>query len=618
MKRISDGLGGGSKGSGRSDGDKRLSDDGDVDFKELVESSPECICRLDLSGCIVYMNPAGMNVHKQRVEDVFGRSTAELSMPEYASVIDGALKKACSGETVVFENRSSARGSWHETTFTPIKDGEGKVTGILSISRDITKLKQAEEEVHLLQRVDQMINAGNGLDEVFKTIASGLRTMFGYDSVAIHLLDPEKHELEIMAYSADESDRLGLEKLVGFSVLGYHVPLYTGSLLYEVVEGRKSVITEDIPWILKSYTDKAEFQRLAGAAAKITKARWGMGVPMLAGDEVVGVIGCGSKTALSDTDAERLASFGAQAVIAIKKQQHFEELRVSEEKYRSLFDNMRNGFAYHQILVDKENRPVDYLFLEVNDAFEEYTGLKREDIIGKQVTEVIPGVVDSEPNLIEIYGRVALQGGETRFDFFFKPFNRWYSVSVYSPEKGFFVTLFEDISERKQMEERIIKSQEFLNSIVENSGDAIITTDADSRVTLWSRGAENLYGYKADEVLGKNIDFLYPSELKEERRNWQKAILAGETVRNIRTQIYNSNRELVNINLTLSPLIDRDGKPAGSIGVSKNITDIMEAEKKLREKIDELEKWQRLTVGRELRMAELKSELKELKKRLGE
>ena len=118
--------------------------------------------------------------------------------------------------------------------------------------------------------------------------------------------------------------------------------------------------------------------------------------------------------------------------------------------------------------------------------------------------------------------------------------------------------------------------------------------------------------------MGKNIDFLYPSELKEERRNWQKAILAGETVRNIRTQIYNSNRELVNINLTLSPLIDRDGKPAGSIGVSKNITDIMEAEKKLREKIDELEKWQRLTVGRELRMAELKSELKELKKRLGE
>ena len=178
--------------------------------------------------------------------------------------------------------------------------------------------------------------------------------------------------------------------------------------------------------------------------------------------------------------------------------------------------------------MDKENRPVDYIFLEVNVTFEECTGLKREDIIGKQVTEVIPGVVDSEPNLIEIYGRVALQGGETRFDFFFKPFNRWYSVSVYSPEKGFFVTLFEDISERKQMEERIIKSQEFLNSIVENSGDAIITTDADSRVTLWSRGAENLYGYKADEVLGKNIDFLYPSELKEERRNWQKAILAGD------------------------------------------------------------------------------------------
>jgi PAS domain S-box-containing protein len=168
------------------------------------------------------------------------------------------------------------------------------------------------------------------------------------------------------------------------------------------------------------------------------------------------------------------------------------------------------------------------------------------------------------------------------------------------------------------MEEKIRQSQEFLNNIVENSGDAIITTDKDGVITLWSRGTENLYGYKADDVLGKNIDFLYPNELKEERRKWQKTILAGETVRNIRTQIYNSNRELVEINLTLSPLIDRAGNPAGSIGVSKDITDIMKAEKQLREKIVELEKWQRLTVGRELRMAGLKSELRELKKQLGE
>ena len=61
----------------------------------------------------------------------------------------------------------------------------------------------------------------------------------------------------------------------------------------------------------------------------------------------MGVIGCGSKTALSDTDAERLASFGAQAVIAIKKQHQMEGRRVGEEKYRTLLDNMRNGFAYH-------------------------------------------------------------------------------------------------------------------------------------------------------------------------------------------------------------------------------------------------------------------------------
>ncbi|GBE18347.1 sensor protein kinase WalK [archaeon BMS3Abin16] len=173
-------------------------------------------------------------------------------------------------------------------------------------------------------------------------------------------------------------------------------------------------------------------------------------------------------------------------------------------------------------------------------------------------------------------------------------------------------------TERKRMEEKIRESQEFLNAIIENSGDAIITTDVDGKVSLWSHGAENLYGYRSEDVLGKKISFLYPDELKEERKKWQTAVLSGETVRNIRTRIYNSNGDLIDINLTLSPLRGKDGNPCGTIGVSKDITDVITAERGLREKVEELETWQRLTVGRELRMSELKAEMKELKKRLGE
>lgn len=95
-------------------------------------------------------------------------------------------------------------------------------------------------------------------------------------------------------------------------------------------------------------------------------------------------------------------------------------------------------------------------------------------------------------------------------------------------------------------------------------------------------------------------------------------IISGKTVRNIRTKIYNSNGDIIDLSLTLSPLRDKDGKTSETIGVSKYITDVMTAEAGLREKIVELEKWQRLTVGREMIMADLKSEIRELKEKIRE
>ena len=67
-------------------------------------------------------------------------------------------------------------------------------------------------------------------------------------------------------------------------------------------------------------------------------------------------------------------------------------LRESELKYRSLFDNMISGFAYHKVLFDDQENPTDYVFLEINDAFENLTGLKRKNLIGRRVTDVLPRI----------------------------------------------------------------------------------------------------------------------------------------------------------------------------------------------------------------------------------
>ncbi len=130
-----------------------------------------------------------------------------------------------------------------------------------------------------------------------------------------------------------------------------------------------------------------------------------------------------------------------------------EELSESKREYDSLFQNMLNGFGYCRILVDENNQPIDFVHIEVNDAWEKLIGLKREDVIGKKITEVIPGIKESKTDLISIYGKVALTGEPTQFDLYFEPLGKWFAVSVYSPRKDYFAAVFEDKTELKRAQE---------------------------------------------------------------------------------------------------------------------------------------------------------------------
>lgn len=137
--------------------------------------------------------------------------------------------------------------------------------------------------------------------------------------------------------------------------------------------------------------------------------------------------------------------------------------------FRILFENMLNAFAYHEVLFDKKNKPIDYIFIDVNDSFEIFTGLKRANIIGKKVTEVIPDIRDAIPDLISIYGKVALTGKSNKFELYFEPFNKWYLVSAYSPAKRYFATVFDDITSQKQLEEELREKIKKLEKIYQKA-----------------------------------------------------------------------------------------------------------------------------------------------------
>jgi diguanylate cyclase (GGDEF)-like protein len=126
-------------------------------------------------------------------------------------------------------------------------------------------------------------------------------------------------------------------------------------------------------------------------------------------------------------------------------------LRISEKRYHSLFGNMVEGFAFCRMLY-RNDQPDDIQYIEVNPAFETLTGLPA--VAGKKVTEVVPGIKESNPEIFEIYGRVAAGGLPEKFEIFMPPLNLWFSVSAYHADTDAhcFITVIENITERKLLQ----------------------------------------------------------------------------------------------------------------------------------------------------------------------
>lgn len=136
--------------------------------------------------------------------------------------------------------------------------------------------------------------------------------------------------------------------------------------------------------------------------------------------------------------------------------------------YRKIIQRAPMGYACHRIICDADGIPVDYEFMEVNPEFQIFTGFEDTVIIGKRVSEIMPGVLTDNFDWIGFYGAVALGGESQSFGSYSEALGRWYSVNVFSPEIGYFVTLFNDITlfnENAKALKRQLKSEKLIAEI---------------------------------------------------------------------------------------------------------------------------------------------------------
>jgi PAS domain S-box-containing protein len=166
-----------------------------------------------------------------------------------------------------------------------------------------------------------------------------------------------------------------------------------------------------------------------------------------------------------------------------------QEVRTSREQYRNLFETMAEGFAVHEIICDDQGIPVDYRFLSLNPAFEKLTGLRAKDILGKRITEIMPGI---EPDWIKTYGEVALTGKPVHFENYLKGLDRYFEVDAFSPEYGKFAALFEDVTDRKRAEQALKESEERYRLVADFTYDWEFWIDPSGKFRYISPGAERI------------------------------------------------------------------------------------------------------------------------------
>lgn len=270
-----------------------------------------------------------------------------------------------------------------------------------------------------------------------------------------------------------------------------------------------------------------------------------------------------------------------------------------KDRYQLPIESLPDAFAYHRIILDSQGSPVDYIFLEVNDVFEDMTGLQREDVIGRKVTKVLPGIEESGYNWIEIYGRVALKGESTRFEDYSKPLERWYEVTAYSDRTGYFATIFNDITRRKEEEKKLREGvekylsekntekdlqgqKELLEGVINGIKDVIGIQYPDHTIERYNQAGYEMLGMNPQEVKGRKCYELIGREEECVPCPTRKALETKELVA-MEKYIEETGTYL---SCSSNPVLDEGGNVVRIIEQLRDVTEQKKQKERIREERD--------------------------------
>ena len=251
---------------------------------------------------------------------------------------------------------------------------------------------------------------------------------------------------------------------------------------------------------------------------------------------------------------------------------HRRKMELSHQEH--LINSMQEGYAQCKMLYE-HGQATDFVYIKVNTAFEQLTGLK--DVTGRKISEIMPTIRDTNPEVLKIFGRVAATGIPESFETFVETLDIWFSVSVYSTEKEYCVAIFQNITESKLAEE-IIR----VAAVAFETHEAILITDANANIIRVNQAFQNITGYNTDEVVGKNPRILSSGRHPKEfyANMWQQLLDSGTWTGEIWDR--RKNGEIYPKWVTITAVKDGSGKTTEYVSIFSDITKRKQAEDEIR------------------------------------
>ncbi|MBI5640220.1 MAG: PAS domain S-box protein, partial [Nitrospirae bacterium] len=323
-------------------------------------------------------------------------------------------------------------------------------------------------------------------------------------------------------------------------------------------------------------------------------------VPLKVGDAVIGTLGLydkynaeGSLIPFSSDDLNTAEGFASISAIAIEKSRIYEnevrrEKEASDAKKRLdiLFDSVQGGI----ITLDK-----DFTIISANRYIEDWIGISADQLIGRSSLDVFHDKIGICPHCAS---KATFETGEINSIMQSRGVNyaelTSYPVRDESGEIKECAVFIMDITERVLYQEEtlslyreVIQTKEYLESIIDNSADAIVTSDPAGLITSWNQGAEKIFGFTEAEAMGKFLPFAPEFLLDREKENIEK-IKKGEVMKDIETLRRKKDGTIIEVSLTLSPIKDAAGDVIGISGISRDISEKKSVEKELIRRNQEL------------------------------